>query len=177
LPLQYFFPMAKAFFQSIVLRGVCSYLYWGKGSLEVLAVFLNYCEGLLPEQEQRTVYFLPTYWGEGSLEVVGSDDAVLVGVDDAEGLLELLDLLLAEEGEDVRPWLLGLLSLRRLEQQRQVETNCANCTPHLSSYINNDDMSWRSSLRDSVSRFFTSNFSWIYFLGLLIGLTLVSTTQ
>merc|ERR1719205_72983 len=35
------------------------------------------------------------------LEVGGSDDAVLVVVDDAEGLLELLDLLLAEQGEDV----------------------------------------------------------------------------
>merc|ERR1719458_2178910 len=38
---------------------------------------------------------------EGLLEVGGSDDAVLVVVDDAEGLLELLDLLLAEQGEDV----------------------------------------------------------------------------
>merc|ERR1712024_312863 len=36
---------------------------------------------------------------EGLLEVGGSDDAVLVVVDDAEGLLELLDLLLAEQGE------------------------------------------------------------------------------
>ena len=38
---------------------------------------------------------------EGLLEVGGSDDAVLVVVDDAEGLLELLDLLLGEQGEDV----------------------------------------------------------------------------
>merc|ERR1719431_1276160 len=38
---------------------------------------------------------------EGLLEVGGSDDTVLVVVDDAEGLLELLDLLLAEQGEDV----------------------------------------------------------------------------
>ena len=39
--------------------------------------------------------------GEGGLQVGGGDDAVLVGVHDTEGLLELLDLLLGEEGEDV----------------------------------------------------------------------------
>ena len=50
-----------------------------------------------------------------SLEVVGCDDAVLVDVDDAKGLLELLDLLLAEQGEDVRAGLLGLLSFGRLQ--------------------------------------------------------------
>jgi hypothetical protein len=127
-----------------------------------LQYFLTIAKVFFQSKEQRTVKsaFVPTYWGEGSLEVVGSDDAVLVGVDDAEGLLELLDLLLAEEGEDVRPGLLGLLSLRGLITTGQVETNGTNGSPYLSSYINNDDMSWRSSLRDSVSRFFTSNFWW-----------------
>lgn len=38
---------------------------------------------------------------EGGLQVGGGDDAVLVRVHDAERLLELLDLLLGEEGEDV----------------------------------------------------------------------------
>ena len=45
---------------------------------------------------------------EGGLEVTGGDDAVLVGVHDADSLLELLDLLLGEEGEDVGAGLLGL---------------------------------------------------------------------
>ena len=56
---------------------------------------------------------------EGLLEVGGGYDAVLVVVDDAERLLELLDLLLAEQGEDVRARLLGLLgSFRRLRMYR-----------------------------------------------------------
>jgi hypothetical protein len=43
----------------------------------------------------------PPDGGEGSLEVGRSDDAVLVIVDDAESLFKLLNLFLAEEGEDV----------------------------------------------------------------------------
>jgi len=51
---------------------------------------------------------------EGRLEVGSSDDSILVVVNDTESLLELLDLLLAEEGEDVGAALLGLLgSFRR----------------------------------------------------------------
>ena len=38
---------------------------------------------------------------KGLFQVGGGDDSVLVVVDDAERLLELLDLLLGEEGEDV----------------------------------------------------------------------------
>ena len=83
----------------------------GEGLLEVV-------HGLprlhLPAYTKATYIKFPTDRGEGLLEVVGSDDAVLVGVDDAEGLLELLDLLLAEEREDVGARLLGLLTLGRL---------------------------------------------------------------
>ncbi len=46
------------------------------------------------------------------LEVAGGDDAVLVGVHDAKGLLELLDLLLGEVLEDV-DLLLGLPAGKR----------------------------------------------------------------
>ena len=46
---------------------------------------------------------------EGGLQIVGGDDAILVNVDDAESLLELLDLFLTEQGEDVGTRLLGLL--------------------------------------------------------------------
>ncbi len=50
------------------------------------------------------------------LEVAGGDDAVLVGVHDAKGLLELLDLLLGEVLEDV-DLLLGLPAGKRKKCQ------------------------------------------------------------
>ena len=46
---------------------------------------------------------------KGGLEVRGCDDAILVNINDAKGFLELLDLLLAEECEDVGTRLLRLL--------------------------------------------------------------------
>ena len=46
---------------------------------------------------------------KGGHEVLGCDDAVLVNVNDAEGFLELLNLLLTEECEDVGTRLLSLL--------------------------------------------------------------------
>merc|ERR1719391_1878176 len=46
---------------------------------------------------------------KGSFEVVGSDDAILVDINDTKCFLEFLDLLLTEQGEDVRSGLLGLL--------------------------------------------------------------------
>ena len=46
---------------------------------------------------------------KGLFQVRSGDDSVLVVVDDAERLLELLDLFLTEQGEDVGTRLLGLL--------------------------------------------------------------------
>ncbi len=50
---------------------------------------------------------------EGVLQVGGGEETVLVGVHDAEGFLELLDLPLGEEGEDVGAALLGLSVIKR----------------------------------------------------------------
>lgn len=46
--------------------------------------------------------------GEGGDDVGGGQETVLVCVHDTEGFLELLDLPLAEEGEDVGATLLSL---------------------------------------------------------------------
>lgn len=46
--------------------------------------------------------------GEGGDDVGGGQETVLVCVHDTEGFLELLDLPLAEEGEDVGAALLSL---------------------------------------------------------------------
>ena len=46
--------------------------------------------------------------GEGGDDVGGGQETVLICVHDTESLLELLDLPLAEEGEDVGATLLGL---------------------------------------------------------------------
>jgi len=65
--------------------------------------------GLSHHVSSITVTYRTSDTLEGGLEVGGGDDAVLVVVDDAECLLELLDLFLAEQGEDVGARLLGLL--------------------------------------------------------------------
>ena len=46
---------------------------------------------------------------EGGLQVVGSDDSILVHVNDSKSFLELLNLFLTEQGENVGTRLLGLL--------------------------------------------------------------------
>ncbi len=59
--------------------------------------------------DKATRYFVLALISQlcANLEVTGSDDSVLVDVHDAEGFLELLDLLLGEVLEDV-DLLLGL---------------------------------------------------------------------
>merc|ERR1719468_154002 len=47
---------------------------------------------------------------EGRLQVVSGHNTILVSIDDTESLFELLDLFLAEQGEDVGTGSLGLLS-------------------------------------------------------------------
>jgi hypothetical protein len=69
------------------------------------------------DQKQKCLIIcnLLTNGGKGSFEIVGSDDTILVRINNAKGLLELLDLLLAEEREDVGSGLLGLFSFGRLK--------------------------------------------------------------
>ena len=55
---------------------------------------------------------------KGGLQVVGSDDSILVHVNDSKSFLELLNLFLTEQGEDVGTRLFGLLwSFSRLKQE------------------------------------------------------------
>ena len=46
---------------------------------------------------------------KGGLQVVGSDDSILVHVNNSKSFLELLNLFLTEQGENVGTRLLGLL--------------------------------------------------------------------
>lgn len=57
--------------------------------------------GLSHHVSSFAVAYWPADGGEGGFEVGGGDDSILVVVNDTESFFELLDLFLAEEGEDV----------------------------------------------------------------------------
>ncbi len=82
----------------------------GEGSLEENGKKGKMANG--PCRTQQLLNWQKKCGYQTDLEVAGGDDAVLVGVHDAKGLLELLNLLLGEVLEDV-DLLLGLPAGKR----------------------------------------------------------------